>query len=109
MEKKEYARALIPDKPAKRLWLNPYHNAIERIGSFKQYLLDHYASSYVDFLIEILKSGKLPIEWHGSFASVPNIISVRRVRVEKIELYRKSSEEVYADIIMSADIMLQGV
>ncbi|MBQ4427885.1 MAG: helix-turn-helix transcriptional regulator [Oscillospiraceae bacterium] len=147
MTKKEYSRALIPDKPpdepsldecapfflAKELdylpldamgpivsmrdpfnpefeiiCANPYHNNIERIGSFKQFLMGRFYSDYTDYLKAKIEDGTLDIGKRSHIVPQPDTALVSEDEVERINLYRKSAEEVYADIIMSAKIRVSS-
>ena len=83
---------------------NPYHNHIERIGSFRQYLMSRFYSDYIDFLTEKIEDGSVQIGKRSSSVPSPDTVLVSKAEVERIYLYRKSAEEVYADIIMSAKI-----
>ena len=38
---------------------NPYHNNIERIGSFKQFLMGRFYSDYISFLKTKIEEGSL--------------------------------------------------
>ncbi len=147
MTKKEYSRALIPDKPpdepsldecapfflAKELdylpldamgpvvsmrdpfhpefeiiCANPYHNNIERIGSFKQFLMGRFYSDYTGYLKAKIEDGTLSIGKRSHIVPQPETALVSEAEVERINLYRRSPEEVYADIIMSAKIRISS-
>ena len=83
---------------------NPYHNNIERIGSFKQFLMGRFYSDYISFLKTKIEEGSLRIGKRSSIVPQPDTVLVSKAEVERIDLYRKSADELYADIIMSATI-----
>ncbi len=85
---------------------NPYHNNIERIGSFKQFLMGRYYSDYISFLKTKIEEGTLKIEKRSAIVPHPDTVLVSEAEVQRIDLYRKSVEEVYADIILSAKIFV---
>ena len=82
MISKEWERALMPDKPSDAALLstqpmvvmrdsidpsmerhipNPYHTDIARIGSFKQFLMDHFHDAYVGYIRDLIERGSLGI------------------------------------------------
>lgn len=83
---------------------NPYHNNIERIGSFKQFLMGRFYSDYIEFLKNKIEDGTLKVGKTSNIVPSPDKALVSEAEVQRIDLYRKSAEEVYADIIMSAKI-----
>ncbi len=85
---------------------NPYHNNIERIGSFKQFLMGRFYSDYISFLKAKIEEGSLRIGKRSPIVPNPDTVLVSKAEVERIDLYRKSAEQLYADIIMSAEIHL---
>ena len=87
---------------------NPYHNNIERIGSFKQYLMSRFYSDYIDYLTLKIEDGSVQIGKRSSIVPSPDTVIVTEAEVERIYLFRKSAEEVYADIIMSAKITVSS-
>ena len=125
MISKEWERALMPDKPLDAALLdtqpmvvmrdsldpsmerhipNPYHTDIARIGSFKQFLMDHFHDAYVGYIRDLIERGSLGIGKRSNLIPYPDSIRVNHADVQRIELYRKSFEEVYADIIMQVDV-----
>ena len=97
------------DPYVERIYPNPYHNNIERIGSFKQYLMGHYNQSYIDYLSRLLESGQLPVGKRSGLVPNPDFVIAQTVEVQRIDLFRKSLNEVYADIIMSATVRVMSV
>ncbi len=85
---------------------NPYHNNIERIGSFKQFLMGRFYSDYITYLKAKIEEGTLKIGKRSSVVPLPDAVLVSEAEVQRIDLYRKSAEEVYADIVMSATICI---
>ena len=131
MQSNEYERALMPDKPvdfdevpwlemgptvvmddpfepgAVSLRRNPFCTDVEKVGSFKQYLMGQFFRDYVIFMKKQIHDAMLPgldqrFQNHGRF-----IFSANHLEIERIEFYMKSQSEIYADIIFAAD--LQGV
>lgn len=92
------------DPYVERLYPNPYHNNLERIGSFKQYLMGHYYQSYIAYLTGLLEKGELPLGKMSWLVPNPDCVIVKEADVQRIDLFRKSLDEVYADIIMSVEV-----
>lgn len=90
------------DAGVERLYSNPYFNGIERIGSFKEFLMGHFYNDYIRFLRSLLTENKLYVGKSGYIISQPEWIGVGDISIINIYLYRKSTTEVYADIIMEA-------
>lgn len=92
------------DAGIERLYPNPYFNGIERIGSFKEYLMGHFYNDYISFLRSLLNSNRLAVGKSGMNIYQPERISIGEISIFRIDLYRKSATEVYADIIMIAEL-----
>ncbi len=88
---------------------NPYHNNIERIGSFKQFLMGRFYTDYIEFLKSKIEEGTLKVGKSSSIVPSPDTVLVSEAEVQRIDLYRKSAEEVYADVIMSAKICVASM
>ena len=83
---------------------NPLLDGIERLGSFREFLMGHFYFDYRNYLKELLEDGKLAVGKSGARISKPEYIGVNDSEIIRIDLYRKSGFEVYADIILKADI-----
>lgn len=92
------------DAGIERMYPNPYFNGIERIGSFKEYLMSHFYTDYTGFLRSLLTEGRLDVGKPGMNIYQPERIGIGEISILRIDLYRKSTTEVYADIIMVADL-----
>ena len=92
------------DPSMERYIPNPYHTNIAYIGSFRQFLMEHFRDSYVDFLRDLIERGDLDVGKRSNFIPNPDSIRVNKADVQRIDFYRKSCEEVYADVIMSAEV-----
>ena len=92
------------DPYVERLYPNPYHNNLERIGSFKQYLMGHYYQSYIDYITNLLENGELSLGKMSWLVPNPDCVIVKEADVQRIDLFRKSLDEVYVDIIMSVEV-----
>lgn len=92
------------DAGIERLYPNPYFNGIERIGSFKEYLMGHFYNDYIGFLRSLLTSNRLAVGKSGINIYRPERIEIGEINILRIDLFRKSATEVYADIVMEAEL-----
>ena len=88
------------DSGVERIYPNPYSNGISVIGSFREYLMGHFYNDYKNYLHCLLADSRLPIGKCGRYITAPERIGIGEIDVIRIDLYKKSSCEVYADIIM---------
>lgn len=94
------------DSGVERIYPNPYSNGISVIGSFREYLMGHFYNDYKNYLHSLLADSRLPIGKYGRYITAPERIGIGEIDVIRIDLYKKSSCEVYADIIMIAYLTL---
>lgn len=87
-----------------RYYPNPYALPLDRIGSFKEYLMANYQSDYLHFIRDVIQEGALPIGKKSYLVPEPEDIFVRYSQIERINLYRRSSDSVYVDVIISTEI-----
>ena len=85
------------DAGVERLYPNLYFNGIERIGSFREYLMGHFYNDYISFLRSLLTEDRLAVGKSGMTISQPERIGVDEIGILRISLYGKSTTEVYAD------------
>ena len=96
------------DPDVERLYPNPFANQIERIGSFKEYLLGHFYAGYVDYLKSKISNGSVPVGKHSRLVPAPERIFAESADVLRMDFFQKSIGEVYVDLIMIAKIRLAG-
>ena len=94
MRGKENLRALIPDKPVSSVI----------IGSFQRFLLENYRSEYIEYITRLLESGRMKLGKRSETVPAPDAVRVERIGIERIDLFQKSLDEVYADIIVSVAV-----
>lgn len=90
----------------KSLRPNPYFNNIEVIGSYKEYLMSHFYLEYTSYLRRMIEQGSVAVGKSSFQIPQPERICVNTAEVERIDLFRKSANEVYADIIISVELTL---
>ncbi len=96
------------DPDIERLYPNPFANQIERIGSFKEYLLGHFYAGYVDYLKSKISNGSVPVGKHSRLVPAPERVFAESADVLRVDFFQKSIGEVYVDLIMIAKIRLVG-
>jgi len=97
------------DPGIERYFPNPYAVTLDRIGSFKQYLFSNYQSDYLRWVQDLIQEGSLPIGRFSYLVPEPEDIYVRYSQIERIDLYRRSSDSVYVDVIISTEISVRQV
>lgn len=97
------------DPCIERYYPNPYAVSLDRIGSFKQYLLFNYQSDYLRWVQDLIQEGSLPIGRYSYLVPEPEDIYVRYSQIERIDLYRCTSDSMYVDVIISTEISVWQV
>lgn len=96
----------VRDPYGEQLYPNPYYNNMEVIGSFREYLMGHFYQDYTDYLRRMIEDGRVSIGKSGTQITQPERIIVSDADIERIDLYRKSTSEVYVDVIISVKLKL---
>ena len=92
-----------------RYYPNPYAIPLDRVGSFKDYLLANYQTDYLQWVREMIEAGSLPIGRRSYLVPEPEDIYARNSQIERISFYRRSSDSVFVDVIISTEISVRQI